>query len=414
MAEGGRAPRVLVLTTNFPRQRRGDVTGNFVVDPILALADDVEHVVLAPLDAGSATRREQLAEGVAVRRFGYWWPRSAQRLAYGHGIPTNLASSRLARLQLAPFLAVFATRALAAARDVDVVHAHWLPTVLAALPARLVLRRPLLVTLHGTDVNRFPRPFVRWALRRCDVVVSSHDDLLERVHALAPSVRRERIRHLVEPQPTDGAAMARIRSELGPGPVVIFVGRLSPERDPLTFVRSVPYVLERVPDARFAVVGDGVLRHAVLDEIRRLGVGEHVRVFGHRPDVWNFLALADVFAALSPLTNAWVTALVEAMRASVPAVVTDSGSTPAALTDGEDVLLVPVADPQRLGQALARVLLDPGLARRLAEGARRRLARAGFEPAEVRGRLLMLYRELAGGGPAVMRRDRVRAGTRHG
>ena len=55
-----RRPRVLVVTTNFPLERRGDRTGNFVYDPVLALAYLVATPVLcvaAAAGAGALTLR---------------------------------------------------------------------------------------------------------------------------------------------------------------------------------------------------------------------------------------------------------------------------------------------------------------------------------------------------------------------
>ncbi|HEX9888130.1 MAG TPA: glycosyltransferase [Nitriliruptorales bacterium] len=393
-------PRVLVATSNFPLRERGDMTGNFVVDPILALAGEVDHVVVAPLDTGLAARRERFAGRVDVHRFRYWPVRSQHALAYGQGIPAALATSWLARLQLLPFVVTFALTLLAHARHADVIHAHWLQNALLALPAARLTRTPLVVTLHGTDVTQFPSRFVRWALGRVDVVVSAHDDLLATARELQPATPRVRIRHLVEPQPLVADQVAEVRSRLGDGPLALFVARLSPERDPLTFVRAAPHLLAEVPGARLAVVGDGPLRDAVESEIDRLGLRERVHTFGYRADVWTFLSQADAFAAISDRNNAWVTAMVEAMRAGVPVVATSAGDTARALTDGHDALLVPVGDELALAEALRRLLTDEDLATRIAAGAHETLHREGFGVEDVRAATLALYRRLAAGvGP---------------
>lgn len=392
-------PHVLVATTNFPLARRGDRTGNFIVDAVTALTGEVDQTVVMPNDDATGAPREVWEGVVPVVRFQYWWPRRHMRLAHGDGIPTNLARSWLARLQLPALIVMFAWTLWRCARNADVIHAHWLPVALLALPARWRSGAPLVVTLHGTDVTQFPRWFVRWALRRVDVVVSAHDDLLRRAAGLAPGVRRERIRHYVVPQrdhrdDPDAAALDR---DGGPGRLVLFVGRLSPERDPLTLVRAAPGVLAALPDTTFAIVGDGPLLPQVEAEIARLGVRAQVEAFGYRRDVWSFLDRADVFTALSDRNNAWVTAMVEAMRAGVPVVATTAGETATALTDGEDALLIPVGDHEALASALVEVLSDDTLAARLRNGARRTLARAGFDPGTVLAELTSLYRELAGG-----------------
>lgn len=388
-------PRVLVVTSHFPLRRRGDVTGNFVVDPLLAVADEVDIEVLAPLDQAVAARRERFAGRLEVHRVQYCWPRRAQRLAYGFGIPTNLRRSPVAWLQLPLFASAMATAIWRRARHADVIHAHWLPMAALAWPARLRWRVPVVVTLHGTDVTQFPRWWVRLLLRTVDEAVSSHEDLLRTVAELAPTLPRSRIRHLVEPQPVDEVLAAELAARFGTSPVVLFVARLSPERDPVTFVRAAPHVLTAVPDAQFAVVGDGPLRSVVAAEAARLGVRDRVHLFGHQAEVWTFLRAAHVFCALSDRNNIWVTAVVEAMRAGVPVVATTAGDTARVLRDGHDALLVPVGDPEAVARAVVRLLTDPALARRVADAARATLDAHGFDPGLVRAQTVDLYRRWA-------------------
>ncbi|MBW3561819.1 MAG: glycosyltransferase [Actinobacteria bacterium] len=388
-------PRVVVATTNFPLQRRGDRTGTFVVDPVLALADEVDQVVIMPNDAQVGAPRERWADRVPVIRFNYWWPRSAMCLAHGDGIPTNLQRSWLARAQLVPMVVLFAWWIVRLARRADVVHAHWLPVALLALPARWLWGTPIAVTVHGTDITQFPDGFLRWALRQVDVVVSAHDDLLSTVEDLAPGTRTERIRHLVQPQPADPDGEGLLDRLVGDAPMALFVARLSPERDPVTFVRAAPHVLDEVPDAHLVVVGDGPVRTHVEAEVERLGLGGLVHIVGHRPDVWTFYRRADVFAAVSDRNNVWVTVVVEAMRASVPVVATTAGVTAETLQDRHDAMLVPVGDPPAVGRAIAELLTDDELHRRVAANAADTLRREGFDPGEVRDRTVRLYRELA-------------------
>lgn len=390
-------PRVVVATSHFPRHRRGDVAGNFVVDPLLALADRVDVQVVTPVDEDPDTPLRARLEGrVPVHRFRYWPSRRGHRLAYRRGIPTNLRESWRARLQLVPFAVAFVVTILRHARRADVVHAHWLPVAMLALPARWLLRVPVVVTLHGTDITQFPPWFTRFGLRRMDAVVTAHEDLYRDARRLAPGVPLHQIRHLVEPQPVEDQACAAVRARLGHGPVALFVARLSPERDPVSFVRAAAVARRTVPGARFAIVGMGALRPDVDRAIAELGLADHVVVFGYRADVWTFLRVADCFAALSDRNNVWVTAMIEAMRAGLPVVATTAGDTAQQLTDGQDALLVPVGDVEAIGAALARLLADPALRERVAAGATRRLADVGFDPDRVRELTLGLYRGLAG------------------
>ncbi|HWH04894.1 MAG TPA: glycosyltransferase, partial [Gaiellaceae bacterium] len=133
--------KVVVLTTSYPRHE-GDAAGTFV----RALVE--------------AARREGVeVEVVSPAGFSHFG------IAYGHGVVGNLRRRPWLALLLPAFLLSFARAARRAARDADLVHAHWLPS---ALPA-LATRRPFVLQLWGTDAElarRAPwlaRPLVRRA-----------------------------------------------------------------------------------------------------------------------------------------------------------------------------------------------------------------------------------------------------------
>ena len=112
--------KVLVLTTSYPRGP-DDVAGVFV-------RDAVEHLRGAGVDV-------EVVSPASFRHYG---------LAYGHGIVGNLRRRPWLALALPLFLASYARAARKAARDVDLVHAHWLPSALPALKTREAVRRPAL------------------------------------------------------------------------------------------------------------------------------------------------------------------------------------------------------------------------------------------------------------------------------
>ena len=84
--------RVLISASTFP-VREGDGLPRFVYDLAQALAKFADVTALAP-DAPGAAKRERMGD-VDVRRFTYFLPRSAQTLAYGHGIRANMRESYL-------------------------------------------------------------------------------------------------------------------------------------------------------------------------------------------------------------------------------------------------------------------------------------------------------------------------------
>ena len=166
------------------------------------------------------------------------------------------------------------------------------------------------------------------------------------------------------------------------GPLVGNVARLAPQKDHATLIEAA----RLVPQARFAIVGDGELR----GDLERRARGLPVVFTGARDDVPDLLASFDVFAFPS-LYEGLCLAVVEAQAAGVPVVATPVGGIRETVVDGETGLLVPTRDPEALAAAIRRLLDDRELARRLADEARRRV-RERFSERRMVEETLLLYR----------------------
>jgi glycosyltransferase involved in cell wall biosynthesis len=155
------------------------------------------------------------------------------------------------------------------------------------------------------------------------------------------------------------------------GRIVGNVARLAEQKRHRDLVAAAPKVLERHPDVRFVVAGDGELREPLTELARPLG--DRFVFLGERKDVPEVLASFEVFAYPSRFEGLCV-AVIEAQAAGVPVVATPVGGIPENVVDGETGLLVPPNDPGALAEAINRLLDEPELARTLAARARPRVA----------------------------------------
>ncbi len=168
----------------------------------------------------------------------------------------------------------------------------------------------------------------------------------------------------------EAVAATRLRDSLGlngNGLLVGGVGRMVPQKDPLSFVRAAQQVKQSFPDARFVWCGDGELRPAVEDLARRLDVP--LIVTGHLENVWAVMRRFDVFV-LPSLYEGLPFTLLEAMALGVPAVATDVVGTRDVLRGEQAGWLVAPGDDTRLAQAIQDVLSQPDEARRRVETAK--------------------------------------------
>jgi glycosyltransferase involved in cell wall biosynthesis len=118
-------------------------------------------------------------------------------------------------------------------------------------------------------------------------------------------------------------------------------------------------------------------------------LGARIVFAGYREDVPALLEGCDVFC-LPSHAEGLPLVLLEAMSRGKPVVATSVGGTPELVEHGETGLLVPAGDVDALREALDRVLRDLELARRLGEGAARRV-RERFSAARAAEQVLGLY-----------------------
>ena len=144
-----------------------------------------------------------------------------------------------------------------------------------------------------------------------------------------------------------------------------------------------------VPDARLRIIGDGPLRPDLERWIRDHDAEGWVTLLGRvtPAQLRDEYRRAWVVGSAS-LAEGWGLSLTEAAACGTPAVATDISGHRCSVVDGETGLLAPDAD---LGDALARVLGDPDLRRRLGAAAHARASTLTWE-ASARGVLAVLHR----------------------
>jgi len=158
-----------------------------------------------------------------------------------------------------------------------------------------------------------------------------------------------------------------LRSKLGlpdGAQLLAWVGRLSEEKDPQLFVRT----LTQLPSAYGLLIGDGPERFRVEALIRRLGLTGHVRITGFTRHVPELLAACDALLLTSRIEGSPLTIL-EAMSLAKPVIAADVGGVSEAIEDGVTGLLVRDRNPIVCAAAVRRL---PGLPS-LGEQARQRV-----------------------------------------
>jgi glycosyltransferase involved in cell wall biosynthesis len=350
---------VLFVAHAFPRHEQ-DLPGNFVLRLAAALAErGIQVLALAPAAAGLAGH--DLLRGVEVRRYRYA-SRRAETLAY-QGTMHARKGLTTALLLGAGTLEV---RRLGA--GADLVHAHW--WVPGGLQAYASGRRPLVTTLHGTDVrlalaNPAARLLAARVLRASAAITAVSGWLRDQAAGIVPELA-EKIR--VAPMPVDTAAFSP--PEPGsPRDELLFVGRLDAQKGLEDALRALP----ELPGRRLRVVGSGPDEAALRKLAADLGVAGRI-------DWEPYLPMAELAgryrraAALLVPSRAEGLGLVavEAQLSGTPVVAAAAGGLPDVVADGRTGRTFPPGEPRVLARVVTELLADPGHAATLAEEGRRR------------------------------------------
>jgi glycosyltransferase involved in cell wall biosynthesis len=186
------------------------------------------------------------------------------------------------------------------------------------------------------------------------------------------------------------------------GPVVLLVGRLSPEKGQATLLRAAPAVLQKVPGTRFILLGadlDHEGRHLRL-LARTLAVEGAVEFREWLGDPRAVFQEADV-VVLPSRSEGFGRVLVEAACLGKPVVASRVGGIPEVVVDGVTGLLVPPENPAALAEAVVTLLRDPAIRARLGAAGRER-ALAHFTASRHVEEVASVYEELAQSDPAGM------------
>jgi glycosyltransferase involved in cell wall biosynthesis len=165
------------------------------------------------------------------------------------------------------------------------------------------------------------------------------------------------------PSPSDSSrtlTRAALRRQIGispDAPLLVFVGRLDQQKDPLLLIESLKLSVAAVPNLHLAIVGDGVLRSRVEEVVRVHGLTAQVHFLGVRPplEIAEILRAADLYVLCSAYEGMPI-ALLEALATGLPVVCTDVGEVRLVVHDGINGQISAARDPRSFADTILKVL----------------------------------------------------------
>ncbi len=240
--------------------------------------------------------------------------------------------------------------------------------VLAGIPFRVASRRETTGTRTGAQ-----KVAEHWAYRLAQCVIANAEAVGRQL--LTEGIRAAKIAVVhngldldrFSLDPTFSPPEWRTRLGLpatGRRFVTLVANLIHPIKDHGTFLRAARLVRRAVPDAAFAIAGDGPLREATRRQAEECGVAADVFFLGKCAAIPQLLALSDI-GVLCSRAEGFSNAILEYMAAGRPVVATDVGGAAEAVIEGESGYLVPPGADVLLASRIITLLQNPKLARRM-------------------------------------------------
>jgi glycosyltransferase involved in cell wall biosynthesis len=249
------------------------------------------------------------------------------------------------------------------------IHTHWaIPTGLIAILTEALLRRPFIVTIHGSDLrlatekSQFLKTIFIWICKK-----ARHITCVSKVQE--EEIKRMEIQEgkiWTFPMGIDESFLevgkCRERNSNGDTPTVISNRNLLSLYNVSLLIRAIPMVLKEEPNTQFLIAGDGPERESLEQEARELSLGSHVRFLGRIPHekMPNLLSQADIYVSTS-LYDGTSVSLLEALGSGAFPVVTDILSNREWISDGENGFLVPADEERVLAKRIIEAIRDRSL-----------------------------------------------------
>jgi L-malate glycosyltransferase len=249
----------------------------------------------------------------------------------------------------------------------DIIHAHdphGVAMAALALSMSTQLAKPPLVAARRVDFHLRGNALSRWKYRQVDCFICASEAVRKMLIADGvPAARAVTVHEGIDLGHVDAAPPADLHADLWlphNSPIVGNVAALVPHKGQRHLIEAAAMVIQKVPDARFVIAGEGELRLALERQIKEHHLEKHVFLAGFRPDILSVHKAFDIFV-MSSVTEGLGTSLLDAMACGKPIVATTAGGMPEVVADGRTGMLVPPRDHGALADAIVRLLTDQTL-----------------------------------------------------
>jgi glycogen(starch) synthase len=288
----------------------------------------------------------------------------------------------------------------------DIIHAHDWMTVPAALNARRISGKPLVLHIHsleydrsGENVNPAIRAIEQEGLNQADRIIAvSHRTrrMIEELYGADPG-KIAVVYNAVTRAEAGRIYRAERRGTPRSDKVVLYLGRITFQKGPDYFIEAAALVLKALPEARFVMAGAGDMMGQMIELVGARGIGNrfHFTGFLQGEEIERIFSLSDLYVMPSVSEPFGISPL-EAMLYDVPVIISRQSGVAEIL---KHALKVDFWDVRDIAGKIIAVLKYPVLAGEMTEKAREELRKIRWETAAER--IAEIYRHVVPSGAIV-------------
>ena len=405
---------VLVISARVGKTPE-EVSFSFVFDEIYRLAkkDIKVHVVR------SVVERDDISHGI----YFYGLNRILDPEVF------NLMMRNVTKYSVIPFLRrnpfklywenLYALNAIRIAKrnSIDIIHSHFAyPEGFVGALVKDAIRKPLVITCHGYDINTVPEigygirlrkeydTLVRIALRSADAVISVSTRMKKKIIELGIDPNKVYIipngvdlKLFRPPSKQDIEDIIKVRKLFGINDdefLIVKTRHLHPVYGLHYLIYAMKMVTQRVKNVKLIITGEGPLRDTLLELARKLEVDKYVRFVGTVPRILmpKLMQASSIYVNTS-LSEGCPVSLIEAAASGVPIVSFDVGGVSDIVVDGFNGFLCPPRNPKAIADRILYLLENPSEIKRMGLNGRR-LAEEKFDMEKKVTEIIKLYKKL--------------------
>jgi glycosyltransferase involved in cell wall biosynthesis len=350
----------------FSKANSKPITLMFIIDTYISMPND-------SLNGGTEKQLYLLASSIDPERFKpiivQLSPETSLAVAKGHIGNLELFHYPTRKLYgLGGLRQLGRLRSLAKKNRVDIIHTFfeksevmgWLTARLSGIPVWITSRRDLGFKRKGIydRIFRLTSKDCKKCVANCNAVreqaIQQENLLPEKIEVIYNGLDLSEYQQTLENE--------SLREELKVVKGVPLVGLIAnfnfEIKGHIYFLGAAKKILEKIPEVKFVLVGDGPLRSRYEEVARELRIHRNVYFLGKRTDVPSIISNLDV-SVLSSTNEGFSNVIMESMAAGKPVVATNVGGSKEMVIDGVTGCLVPPADSQSLANAIIDLLETP-------------------------------------------------------